>query len=760
MAYVNDTHRHGKTTLRANNGITLHFFADMPLAGSARRPKFRAMLTRLLILLQVLFMAPAFAQGADPKAFAQEEHTRIELVAEQSSIAPGKPLTIAVVMTPQPGWHTYWQNPGDSGAATRLNWTLPAGWSASAPAYPTPGRFTVAELVSYVYDKPSRLLVTFTAPSIPQGAARVSIGLQADWLVCDDEICVPEAAELSLTLPVGDGANDPARTMLFAEARAQLPKSAQAKAQFFQDAEMFQLELQESAAPDGLTLAGAASAYFYPIEDGVLAYGKPQTIEQVSPDKWVLSTGGGYAEQKQERVSGVLTVTGEDGVTRGWALAAERTPKPLRAAVTVAPAGPQDGAGSPPAAKTGLLTLLGFALLGGLILNVMPCVFPILSLKALSLVQAGTHEAHARAEAVAYTTGVLATFGLAGAALAWLRASGFSVGWGVHLQDPRGVAVLALVMVVIGLNLLGAFEIGGGLSGAGQSLTEKRGWAGAFWTGALAVLVASPCTVPFMGAALGATLVLPPVEGLLLFLGVGLGMALPYLLIAFVPALRRLLPRPGAWMETFRRFMAFPMFATAVWLSWVVGRQAGIDGMALVLVAALLLSLALWLYGRGARGVLRPVAAVVSVACAVLAVAVMDAPKVQAETAGDAVLAAQTFTDAKLRTLLAENKPTFVYFTADWCVTCKVNEKLALNTTVVREAFARAGVTVLEGDWTRQNQEITAVLARYGRNGVPLYLYFPPGTDIARPQILPQVLTTQVLTGLVTASAAGTTGPA
>lgn len=718
------------------------------------------MFLRLLILLQMLLMAPAFAQSGPPQTFAQEEHTRIELVAAQSSVAPGKPLTIAVVMTPQPGWHTYWQNPGVSGAATRLNWKLPGGWSASAPAYPTPKRFTVAQLVSYVYDKPSRLLVTLTVPNIPQGTTQVPIALQADWLVCDDEICVPEAAELLLTLPVGDGADDPARATLFADARAQLPKAAQTHAKFYQDADMFQLEMLESDQPDGLKLAGATDAYFYPVEDGVLTYGKPQTIEQVSPDKWVLNAGGGYAEHKLSNVAGILAVTGSDGTIQGWTLSAARTPKPLRAVAVPQPARSQDRPDAPPPPHSGLLTLLGFALLGGLILNVMPCVFPILSLKALSLVQAGAHEAQARAEAMAYTAGVLATFGLAGVVLAWLRASGFSVGWGVHLQDPRSVAVLALVMVVIGLNLLGAFEVGSGFSGVGQELTRKRGWAGAFWTGALAVLVASPCTVPFMGAALGATLVLPPLEGLLLFLGVGFGMALPYLLIAFVPALRRLLPRPGAWMESFRRFMAFPMFATAVWLSWVVGRQAGIDGMALVLIAALLVSLALWLYGRGARGVLRPVAAVVSVAAAVLAVAVLNAPDVQAEADGDAKLAAQTFTDVRLRTLLEAGKPTFVYFTADWCVTCKVNEKLALNTAEVSGAFAKAQVTVLEGDWTRQNPEITRVLARYGRNGVPLYLYFPPGSDIARPQILPQVLTPQILTGLVGASPRGTPGPA
>ncbi len=759
MAYVNDTHRHGKAASHAGKCTLAHFFVKKPLDVASGRPKCMGMLFRLLILLQMMFVAPALAQSAQPQTFAQQEHTRIELVAEQSSVAAGKPLTIAVVMTPQPGWHTYWQNPGDSGSATRLNWKLPEGWSASAPAYPTPKRFTVAQLVSYVYDKPSRLLVTLTAPSIPQGATEVPIALQADWLVCDDEICVPEAAALALTLPVGDGANDPARTALFSDARAQLPKAAQASAKFFQDADMFQLEMLESDQPDGLKLAGMTSAYFYPVEDGVLAYGKPQTIEQVSPDKWVLSTGGGYAEQKLTQITGILAVAGSDGAVQGWLLSAERTPKPLRAAVALPAAGPQNGSDVPPP-RSGLLALLGFALLGGLILNVMPCVFPILSLKALSLAKAGAHEAHARAEAAAYTAGVLATFGLAGIVLAWLRASGFSVGWGVHLQDPRSVAVLALVMVVIGLNLLGAFEIGGGLSGVGQDLTQKRGWAGAFWTGALAVLVASPCTVPFMGAALGATLVLPPAEGLLLFLGVGFGMALPYLLIAFVPALRRMLPRPGAWMESFRRFMAFPMFATAVWLSWVVGRQAGIDGMALVLVAALLVSLALWLYGRGARGVLRPVAAVVSVAAAVLAVAVLNAPDVQAEADGDAKLAAQAFTDARLSQLLGEGKPTFVYFTADWCVTCKVNEKLALNTAEVANAFAQAHVTVLEGDWTRQNPEIAKVLARYGRNGVPLYLYFPPGSDIARPQILPQVLTPQILTELVTAPVDGTAGPA
>jgi len=403
---------------------------------------------------------------------------------------------------------------------------------------------------------------------------------------------------------------------------------------------------------------------------------------------------------------------------------------------------------APPRAAAVLAALLG-AVLGGLLLNIMPCVFPILSLKALSLAKAGGDEGAAKREAIAYMAGaVLICLGL-GAALLGLRAGGVAAGWAFQLQDPRIILSLLLLITAIALNLAGLFELPA--LTAGGRLAEQSGPGGAFWTGALAAFVATPCTGPFMGAALGAALVLPTPVALAIFAGLGFGLALPFLLLGFVPALQRLLPKPGAWMERFRRLMSVPMFLTALALAWVLGRQAGVDGMALGLAAAMVLGLALWWIGsrqwRGGQGRRRawvPLvpAAVAAVAALVLVPAVAAAPA----TATENLLGSEPFTEARLAALQQEGRRVFVYFTADWCVTCKVNEKGALERQQVAEAFADRQVAVLVGDWTRGDAEIGRFLERHGRSGVPLYLYFEPGQPV---EILPQVLTPSRLVSMV-----------
>jgi thiol:disulfide interchange protein len=391
-----------------------------------------------------------------------------------------------------------------------------------------------------------------------------------------------------------------------------------------------------------------------------------------------------------------------------------------------------------------LAALLG-ALLGGLLLNIMPCVFPILSLKALSLAKAGGDEGGAKREAIAYTAGaVLICLGL-GAALLGLRAAGVAAGWAFQLQDPRVILALLLLITSVALNLAGLFELPV-LAGGGR-LAGRRGLGGAFWTGALAAFVATPCTGPFMGAALGAALVLSTPVALAIFAGLGLGLALPFLLLGFVPALRRLLPKPGSWMERFRRLMSVPMFLTALALAWILGRQAGVDGMALGLATAMVLGLALWWVGRrqGCRGSWVPLAPAAFAAVA----AMVLVPTVAAEPATATSrneLDAEPFTEARLAALRQEGRRVFVYFTADWCVTCKVNEKGALERAQVAEAFADGQVAVLVGDWTRGDAEIGRFLERHGRSGVPLYLYFEPDKPV---EILPQVLTPSRLVSMV-----------
>jgi len=401
--------------------------------------------------------------------------------------------------------------------------------------------------------------------------------------------------------------------------------------------------------------------------------------------------------------------------------------------------------GQPAPSASAVLTALLGALIGGLPLKIMPCVFPILSLKALSLAKAGGDEGTARREAIAYTAGaVLICLGL-GAALLGLRAGGAAAGWAFQLQDSRVILSLLLLMTAVALNLAGLFELPA-LTGGGR-LAERRGLSGAFWTGALAAFVATPCTGPFMGAALGAALVLPTTSALAVFAGLGLGLALPFLLLGFVPALRRRLPKPGAWMERFRRLMSVPMFLTALALAWILGRQAGVDGMALGLSAAMALGLALWWVGRrqGRRGSWIPLAPATLAAVASLAF-IPTAASEPALATSQTVLKPEPFTEARLAALQQEGRPVFVYFTADWCLTCKVNEKGALEREEVADAFAARQVAVLVGDWTRGDGAIGRFLEKHGRSGVPLYLYYEPGKPV---EILPQVLTPSRLVSMV-----------
>jgi thiol:disulfide interchange protein len=374
----------------------------------------------------------------------------------------------------------------------------------------------------------------------------------------------------------------------------------------------------------------------------------------------------------------------------------------------------------------------------------MPCVFPILSLKALSLAKVGGDEAAARREAAAYSAGAILICLALGALLLTLRAGGAAVGWAFQLQDPRVIAFLLLLVTAISLNLAGLFELPA--LGGGERLTRKEGLGGAFWTGALAAFVATPCTGPFMGAALGAALVLSTPAALAVFAGLGLGLALPFLAIGFIPALRRRLPRPGPWMDRFRRLMSLPMFLTALALAWVLGRQSGTDGMALGLAAALILGLALWWVGRkqGQGRAWLPLAPAALAAAAAIILIPTAAPPAAAKERGK--LAAQPFSEQQLVRLQAEGRPVFVYFTADWCVTCKVNERAALEQEEVATAFAKRDVEVLVGDWTRGDPAIGRFLEKHGRTGVPLYLYYAPGKPV---QVLPQVLTPSRLTALV-----------
>ncbi|MDO9488827.1 MAG: protein-disulfide reductase DsbD family protein, partial [Sphingomonadaceae bacterium] len=668
-----------------------------------------------MIRLLIAILASVVALPALAQSWAQLEHTRVELIAETAAPAPGSKLTLGFVTSPKPTWHTYWLNPGDAGAPTRAVWTLPAGASAGELRYPTPETFVVSGLMNYVYSHENVLLTEVSVPAGLAAGTPFPITAKFDWLVCDDEICVPEGATLTLNLVTGDGSADPARTAAFAKARAALPRMVDWPARFSFVGDRFVLAVPFAQA------AKVRGGYFFPSVEGAIGYAAPQAFG-IAGNRLRLETAAESARDLKQ-VPGVLKLDVE-GYDEPLAFEIIAVPGDVPASATPIASATSTGGGATPGWRTAALALLA-AVAGGLLLNIMPCVFPILSLKALSLARGGASEADARREALAYTAGIILTCLALGALILLLRAAGANVGWAFQLQDPRVIAFLFLLMVAIGLNLAGLYEIDVAGRGAGGTLAAKGGASGAFWTGVLAAFVATPCTGPFMGLALGAAIALPPAAGLAVFAGLGFGLALPFLLLGLVPALRRRLPRPGAWMDRFRRILAIPMFLTALGLAWVLGRQAGVEGMTLGLAAALALGRALWWFGRrqgGERTAVAPLGLAVAALLAVLLVS--PVAQTQAAPAGEGSLAAQRFSPEKLASLTAARTPTFVYFTADWCITCKVNERGALGSDEVAAAFEQAGVTTLVGDWTNADPVIAQFLESRGRNGIPLYLFY------------------------------------
>jgi len=661
------------------------------------------LLLGLVAILAIFFAAPAASAEAP-----RQRHITTHLIAETDEPAAGSAVSLAIRMTPQPGWHGYWKNPGDSGTEPSVRWTLPPGAAAGPLQYPVPGRLIVGGLMNYVYDGPYALLLELRVPDGLAPGTPLPIRGRFDYLVCTSEICVPESADLALDLTVGAPGAATTRRAVFDRFRQALPRPISSEARFEWSGGRFRLSVP-------LPATAGEDAYFFPLTYGAIAQAAEQEVTR-SGDTLIIETQAGG--QEPTSVEGVLRLRDGSGLS-----------------VTARPgAVPGAGADAFGQGAFAILAALAGAVLGGLLLNVMPCVFPILSLKALSLAKAGGDEAGARREALAYSAGAVVTCLALGAAVLGLRAGGISAGWAFQLQDPRAILLLLLLVTAIALNLAGLFELPA--IGLGGGLASRGGAAGAFWTGALAAFVATPCTGPFMAAALGAALLLPLPAALAVFAGLGLGLALPFLILGFVPAARRLLPRPGPWMARFRHVLSVPMFLTALGLAWVLGRQSGVDGMTIGLAVALLLGLTLWGVGRRGGGrrwlCLAPAAAAAAAGLLFLPVRGGEAQ------AAASPLAAEPFSEARLAALRAEGRPVFAYFTADWCITCKVNEATVLQREDVSRAFAQGDVAVLVGDWTGGDAAIGRFLAAQGRSGVPLYIHYPPGRA---PEILPQLLT-------------------
>jgi len=674
-------------------------------------------------------------------------HIQADLVAEATSIAPGQTVHVALTQDIQKGWHTYWRNSGDSGEATVIKWTLPAGWTAGDIIWAPPSKEPTGPLMNYGYHGQVLLPVAITAPKDARPGQSVTLQADAQFLVCAD-LCVPEDARLTVTLPVsaGPGGPDPTWGGRIAQALAAAPKADGLTAAIAKDAKVVRIAVM--GAP--LKALDKADAYFFPFKSNLIDHAKPQLIEQ-GPEGLTLTiplSAAPPADSDYARVEGVLELAG-----KAYEIAAVAGPLPAGASGLGAPAARPAGGGGGGGFQLGLLAAMAFAFMGGLILNLMPCVFPILAMKAASLAGHGHDHGEARAQGLAFLLGCVATFmALAGLLIA-VRTAGAAVGWGFQLQSPQVVATLALLMLAVALNLSGLFEIGASLQGVGGKAASRGGMAGAFFTGALAVVVAAPCTAPFMGPALGWALTQPPAAALAVFAGLGLGFAAPFTAATFAPGLLSRLPKPGPWMDGFRKLMSFPMYGTAAWLAWVLTVQTDPTGLARLFAAAIVLALGVWLLGIAQRrqaagsGALAPGLVGAVLALAALGVAVWpqyDQPVAAGLPAAEgAAIAFEPYSPEKLATAQAAGKPVFVNYTAAWCVTCQVNEKVAFSTARAAKAFASTGALYMKADWTRRDAAIAADLARFGRAGVPLYLVYPAkGGD---PQILPQLLTGDIV---------------
>ena len=688
-------------------------------------------------------LAFAHAVAAAP---VQTGRVTAELVAEKTALVPGTTTTVALRFAIAPGWHTYWRNPGESGLPTTLAWKLPPGFAAGDIVWPAPRALPAGPLVNYGYEGDVLHLVPVTVPHDAQPGSTATLAARADWLVCK-ETCIPEGADLTLALPVAAQADaDPRWQAPIAATRDALPKPAPQSwaTHAVASGSTIELSFAESAGDPG-------RLWFFAENGGRIEPSAMQTaarrdgrVELALPVAHDLASGF-------TALRGVLTA--ERGFTvDGRTVRAIALDVALQGAPMAGPKQPVAAVdfSQAPASSAATLSLpiaLAFAFAGGLLLNLMPCVFPVLSLKALGL---ATHAGNRRAlrhEGIAFAVGVIVAFTLLGAAVAALRAAGEQLGWGFQLQSPAVVTALALLFFVIALNLSGVFEFGLLVPSRLATWSHANRTANAFASGLLAVVIASPCTAPFMGAALGYALGERTHVTLGVFVALGLGMALPYCALAWFPAWRRVLPRPGLWMVRLRQLLAFPLYATVVWLVWVLGAQAGNDAVIRIGVTLVVVAFALWAWhawrsgGRSAWAIVASVGAIV--AAVVAWPLVTESPSSGTAVANRAAEVAEAddgwepWSAARVAELTAAGQPVFVDFTAAWCITCQVNKRLVLTDARVRDAFANRGVALLRADWTRRDPAISDALAALGRSGVPVYvLYRRNGEALLLPEVL------------------------
>ncbi len=657
----------------------------------------------LSLALAFFISLPSMAQD-DPKA-------TIDVFASQSAVQAGGSIDIAIRQNIIDGWHTYWINPGDSGEAMTIDWELPKGVSVSEVREPTPDKFFYDPLVNFGHK--GQPIFTQTLSLWPKYSAdSVELNGTVYWLVCDD-ICIPESQKISISLPVSDVTQN-INQSIFEKAKKSMPRQVDWNTSFVKKGENVVLNVSVPSDLHNQML----DVDLFPTTWGIV-----QTTSDVTSE--IMDDVVIFTAKSDDR--DLTTLTQASFVIQTGNEAYEVTANLKSAESSV---------------EYSFIFILGFAFVGGLILNLMPCVFPVLSMKALSLVKLSDKErSHARASGIAYTTGIMLSFVSIAGVLMILKGAGETIGWGFQLQDPIVVTVLATMLFLIGLNLMGLFEISGCFTNIGSNLTTGNDAKSSFFTGVLATLVATPCTAPFMASAIGYALTQSAFVGLLVFAMLGFGLAFPYLLLTFVPATQKILPRPGAWMDTFKQVLAFPMFASAIWLVWVLAQQAGDLAIIYILGLFLAIMFLIWFSKKSTSKLWKGLLALLLIGVFGFYSAILS-PK--------STMNYEPFDNAKLENILDENsdQAVFVNMTAAWCITCLVNENTSLSQVEVQDAFADENILYMKGDWTNRDEKITKYLEKFGRNGVPLYVFYGAKNDNGMrpdPIILPQILTPNII---------------
>lgn len=667
-----------------------------------------------LRLALVLFLICFFPHSTFSNSYFNTGQSSVTLLTESNQVGGEETLLVGLEFNLSPGWHTYWENPGDSGEGASIKWNLPSGFKASTILWPGPKRIPVEPLMTYGYEDKALLLTEIKSPK--EFSNPVKISAKINWLTCKD-ICIPQEGQVDMTLIKGPKVANQFTSKL-KEVALTVPKNFPSPYRVSVINEKIFLQFEKEGSRN------ISEAYFFPNEYGLINYTADQKLER-NDNSFSLELSSAEVQLKTNTLKGVLKLK-VDGIKEFYTLdlpLEKNTNKPL---VTIS-----------------LLTAIIFAFLGGIILNAMPCVFPILSIKILSFIEQsqGSKEKLFH-HGLVFSAGVLTTFLAVSALLIFLRASGEAIGWGYQLQSPWVVSLLIYLFVVIGIVFMGNIVLGSSFGNLGTLVQNQKDLTSSFFTGVLAVIVASPCTAPFMGPALGLALLQPGLKSILIFLALGIGFSLPYLILSIYPQLLSKLPKPGEWMQTLKQIMAFPMWASALWLAWVLSSQVDMQSVFAVLLGALLIALGLWLLEKtqNSASILRRVTLIFSLGLMIFSIWLLpitsdnNSPNLKNEE--------NAFSVQKLNSLRSEQKMVFLNFTADWCITCKVNEAIALNQDKVKKVLDEKNIIYLKADWTRKDPEIASMLASYGRTGVPLYLLFPSQGD---PIILPELLTEDLL---------------